>query len=174
MPKVETFRNRIAEIRTVTAAELRANPLNWRRHPQRQADALRGVLSEVGIAAPLIAYHSPQADNALTLIDGHMRLTTGGSWPCAILDVDDAEARLLLATFDPISALAETDASALDALLRDVQTGDAAVMAMLAQMATDVGITPPDFAPVSADEQPRLDQKAPVTCPHCGAEFVPK
>lgn len=32
----------------------------------------------------------------------------------------------------------------------------------------------PDFAPVGADEQPRLDQKAPVTCPHCGEEFIPK
>ena len=36
------------------------------------------------------------------------------------------------------------------------------------------GLTPPDFAPVDVSEQPRLDQKAPVTCPHCGAEFVPK
>ena len=34
--------------------------------------------------------------------------------------------------------------------------------------------TVPDFAPVGADEQPRLDQKAPVTCPHCGEEFIPK
>jgi hypothetical protein len=32
----------------------------------------------------------------------------------------------------------------------------------------------PDFQPVGANEQPRLDQKAPVTCPHCGEEFIPK
>ena len=31
----------------------------------------------------------------------------------------------------------------------------------------------PNFEPVGADEQPRLDQKAPVTCPHCGEEFIP-
>ena len=31
----------------------------------------------------------------------------------------------------------------------------------------------PDFQPVGEDEQPRLDQKAPITCPHCGMEFVP-
>jgi ParB family chromosome partitioning protein len=29
----------------------------------------------------------------------------------------------------------------------------------------------PGFAPVGADEQGRLDQKAPVTCPKCGHEF---
>lgn len=34
-------------------------------------------------------------------------------------------------------------------------------------------IQSPDFSPVGADEQPRLDQLEPkmVTCPHCGTEF---
>jgi hypothetical protein len=32
----------------------------------------------------------------------------------------------------------------------------------------------PDFQPVGEDEQGRLDQKSPVTCPKCGHEFVPK
>ena len=32
----------------------------------------------------------------------------------------------------------------------------------------------PDFEPVDESTQPRLDQKAPVTCPHCGMEFVPE
>lgn len=31
----------------------------------------------------------------------------------------------------------------------------------------------PDFQPVDESTQPRLDQKAPITCPHCGMEFVP-
>ena len=31
----------------------------------------------------------------------------------------------------------------------------------------------PDFQPVSEDEQPRLDQKVPIACPHCGEEFIP-
>jgi hypothetical protein len=30
-----------------------------------------------------------------------------------------------------------------------------------------------DFGPVSADDQGRLDEKNPVTCPECGHEFVP-
>ena len=33
---------------------------------------------------------------------------------------------------------------------------------------------PPNFEPVDESEQPRLDQKSPITCPHCGEEFVPK
>jgi hypothetical protein len=31
----------------------------------------------------------------------------------------------------------------------------------------------PDFEPVSADDQGRLDKKNPVTCPECGHEFIP-
>jgi hypothetical protein len=30
-----------------------------------------------------------------------------------------------------------------------------------------------DFDPVGEDEQPRLDQKKPIECPHCGEEFTP-
>ena len=31
----------------------------------------------------------------------------------------------------------------------------------------------PDFLPIDEDEQPRLDEKSPIRCPHCGVEFVP-
>ena len=49
----KTFRDRIVELRRVPARELIANPRNWRRHPARQAAALRGVLEEVGYADAL-------------------------------------------------------------------------------------------------------------------------
>ena len=32
----------------------------------------------------------------------------------------------------------------------------------------------PDFQPATENEQGRLDQKKPITCPECGAEFTPK
>lgn len=32
----------------------------------------------------------------------------------------------------------------------------------------------PDFQPVGIDEQGRLDQKSPITCPHCGETFIPR
>ena len=34
-------------------------------------------------------------------------------------------------------------------------------------------LTGPDFDPVGAEDQSRLDEKKPITCPECGAEFVP-
>ena len=43
-----------SRLRRVPARELIANPRNWRRHPARQAAALRGVLEEVGYADALV------------------------------------------------------------------------------------------------------------------------
>lgn len=38
----------------------------------------------------------------------------------------------------------------------------------------DLGMIVPNFGAVGIDEQGRLDQKSPITCPHCGMEFIPK
>jgi DNA modification methylase len=57
-----------------------------------------------------------------------------------ILDVDEAESDKLLATFDPIAAMAESDAHALDALLRNVDTGSEALSKMLAELAEGAGL----------------------------------
>ena len=134
------IRNRIIEQRLVTPDEVAPNPRNWRMHPQAQRDALRGILGQVGIAAPVIAYYSARAGNRLMLIDGHERMTIGVPFPCAILDVDDAEADTLLATFDPITAMATANNEALDALLRDVTTDSPALTQMLADLAEEAGL----------------------------------
>jgi hypothetical protein len=41
-------RDRVKELRRVRAGDLIPNERNWRTHPDRQKDALRGVLAEVG------------------------------------------------------------------------------------------------------------------------------
>ena len=109
---------------------------NPRRHPQAQRDALRGVLEQVGVAGALTAYHSQRNGGKLTLIDGHLRKQDHDlDWPTLILDVDDAEADLLLATHDPLAALAEYDKPKLQALLQEVRAKSPAVVAMLKDLA---------------------------------------
>ena len=134
--KPTDYRNRIKALEYVDAADLTAHPGNWREHPQAQAEAMRGVLAEVGIAGALLAYRSERQGGALVVIDGHLRKDAAPqAWPVLILDVDDAEADYLLSTIDPLSAMATADAGALDALLSSVQSGEAAVQAMLAELA---------------------------------------
>jgi len=89
------------------------------------------------------------------LIDGHMRAETTHDQeiPVLILDVDEAESDKLLATFDPIAAMAESDAHALDALLRNVDTGSEALSKMLAELAEGAGLYLDDKE-VTEDEVP--------------------
>jgi hypothetical protein len=57
------IKDRIVELRRVRAADLLANPKNWRRHPPEQRSALEGLLSEIGYADALIARQTPGAWN---------------------------------------------------------------------------------------------------------------
>lgn len=127
------FRDRVIELRRVKAAELLPSPKNWRRHPEAQRAALRGILSEVGYAGALLARETPEG---LQLIDGHLRAETTPTQrvPVLVLDVTEAEADKLLATIDPLSAMAETDEEALAALLGHVTSDDDGLRAMFSDM----------------------------------------
>lgn len=128
------IKDRIRELRRVRAGDLLPNPRNWRTHPRAQQDALRGILSEIGYVDALLARDTP---GGLMLIDGHLRaeITPDSEVPVLVLDVTEAEATTILATLDPLAAMAGTDNTALDAILRDVQTGSDAVQQMLAELA---------------------------------------
>lgn len=116
------IRDRIIGLKRVPASELLDNAGNWRKHPKAQRDALRGVLQQVGIADALIAYVSERNGGSLTLIDGHLRKADYAiDWPVLVLDVTDEEADLLLASLDPLAAMAQADAERLEALLKSVQ-----------------------------------------------------
>lgn len=134
------IRDRIKELRRVPARELRPNPKNWRTHPKEQQDALRGVLAEIGFADALLA--RVDADGGLILIDGHLRAETAADElvPVLILDVDEAEAAKILATLDPLGAMAEADGGKLKDLLDEIETGSAAVQAMLDDLGKEHGL----------------------------------
>ena len=128
------IRDRIKEFRRVPARQLRPHPKNWRRHPQAQHDALRGVLAEIGYAGALLARELP--DGSLQLIDGHLRaeVTPEQEVPVLILDLDEQEAAKLLALHDPLAELAEADKDVLADLLAEVETDSEAVQKLLDEM----------------------------------------
>lgn len=149
------IRDRIKELRRVKASELVPNPKNWRTHPKTQQEALRGLLAEVGYADALLARELP--DGGLMLIDGHLRAETTPDQllPVLILDVDQAEADKILATLDPLAAMADASAERLDALLRQIDTGSEPLQQMLANLADEHGLAftadEGDDAPLSAE-----------------------
>jgi hypothetical protein len=150
------IRDRIKELRRVPASELIPNPKNWRVHPTAQQDALRGVLAEVGYADALIARETPEG---LMLVDGHLRAETtpDADVPVLVLDIDEAEADLMLATLDPLAAMARADTDTLLTLLESIEVENPAITAMLEALAA--GETEPLALP---GETPSLDDLADV------------
>ena len=118
------IRDRVRELRRVTAKELRPNPRNWRTHPKAQQEVLRGLLAEVGYADALLARELE--DGTLELIDGHLRaeVTPDMQVPVLVLDVNEEEAGKILATLDPLAAMATTDGAKLEELLRSISTSN--------------------------------------------------
>ena len=125
------IRDRIKELRRVPANQLKPHPKNWRRHGEHQRNALQGILAEVGYADALLARELD--DGSLELIDGHLRAETTPNQqvPVLILDVNQEEAAKILATHDPLGALAETEHEKLDRLLEEIQTDNDALQTLL-------------------------------------------
>lgn len=138
------WRNRIIGYAKVPASQLLANPKNFRIHPKFQQDALAAVLQEVGWVQDVIV-------NQRTgfVVDGHARINLVLSRnpeenvPVGYVDLTDAEEALILATLDPLAALAVTDGAQLEALLREVSTDSDTLQTMLSDLAERSGVIPP-------------------------------
>jgi hypothetical protein len=153
-----SWANRLLSTGVVDPATLTPHPQNFRTHPPAQRQALAAVLRDVGWVQQVIV-------NQRTghLLDGHLRVALAverhePSLPVGYVDLSEDEERLVLATLDPIAALAEADAAQLAALLQDVQSGDVAIQQLLADLATSAGVMPPDAQAPLVDVEPQLDR----------------
>lgn len=138
------IRNRIVERGEKPASQFQANPKNWRQHPKVQRETLAAILGEVGWVQSVI--ENKRTGN---LIDGHERIwqalqDNDAVVPYVAVDLSPEEEALILATFDPISAMAVTDKAMLEDVMRDIETTNATLTQMLANMAENEGIIPRD------------------------------
>lgn len=154
------IRDRVVELRRVSGRELLANPKNYRKHGDAQRKALAGILERVGIAGAVLARETPAG---LELIDGHLRAEDNpdAQWPVLILDVTEAEADLILATHDPLAAMAETDSDLLRGLIEGLDDGAALLAkaaqsesALLKMLQAGEGLTDPDDVPEAEPGEP--------------------
>ena len=148
------LRDRVKELRRVKASELLSHPKNWRRHPQAQRDALRTMLDRVGYVDAVIARETP---GGLMLIDGHLRtgLTPDAEIPVLVVDLDESEADEVLATLDPLAAMAEPDTERLRALVDGLAAkANEAMTDLLDRMH---GLSKPDLS----DEEPLTEEPEP-------------
>jgi hypothetical protein len=148
-------------------------PWNPKTHPEIQHKRMGAVLDEFGIGDTLKAFYAD--DGRLTLFDGHLRqsLDDDQVWPVDITDYSEDEARRLVLYYDPMAALAERHEERWQDIAASFEERNEALAGWLDEMRDPIGEMP-DFFPVDESEQPRLDQKAPITCPLCDGEFIPE
>ena len=146
--------NRIVRSGTASAAALAANEANWRSHGAAQQAALAAVLEHIGWVQQIVVNLRSsvawgERRGVETLVDGHLRaelaLRQGPETelPVTYVDLDPDEERLILASLDPIAAMAHADRDQLVALLASVHSDDDAVRALIEDIARQEHIALP-------------------------------
>ncbi len=152
--------DRILELVRVRAGDLVDNESNWRRHPARQREALRGLLSEVGYADALLARREGER---LVLVDGHLRKSLDPEQvvPVLVLDLTEEEADKLLLALDPLASLARPDPESLARLLARVSTQSDGLADLIEGLAREARaglsrlLTDPEQIPEEAEPRTR-------------------
>lgn len=163
------LRVRNSGLRRVRVADLADAPWNHRTHPQAQQEALDGAIDELGFYGFPDVFES--VGGTLMLIDGHLRKErliarygADAEIEVNVTDFDEAEAKKVNLTKDPLAAMAGANRERLDALLRECETGSDPLAKMLRELAKDAGCDWAKQGEVVEDEVPEPPAN-PVTKP---------
>jgi DNA modification methylase len=151
------WRSRITGSGTLKVAEAKPHALNFRLHPTGQSQALAASLDSVGWVQQVVV-------NTTTgnLLDGHLRVELArergeAELPCLYVELSADEERLVLASLDPIAAMAGADREKLQELLSSIQSKDEQVRGLLEQIARQERVELPAMPGlVDPDEVPEV------------------
>jgi hypothetical protein len=161
-------RNRIKRHVRVRAGDLVPHELNPRLHPEAQRATLAALYAEIGFARSLLAYELP--DGRLKLIDGHLRaeMSPDMEVDVEVLDVNDAEARTLLLSIDPLAQLADYDQDVLDRLRHVADTTSDALANLWESLGQARAASDADLA--AARERPKVIPEQYLVLVECADE----
>ena len=165
------------KIDTTPISTLTMDPANVRKHSERNLESIRASLNRFGQQKPIVV----NGEGVVLAGNGTLAAAKSLGWKeiqVVRTDLNGADAIAYAIADNRTAELAEWDTDALAETLAGLQndedfdhlvTGftDAEIKALVDATA---GM---NFEPATIDDQGRLDQKSPVTCPHCGEEFVP-
>jgi ParB-like chromosome segregation protein Spo0J len=177
--KQNTWRLRITGYGTENPQTLIPNSLNCRIHPKHQQDALSGVLDDVGLVQNIIVNKRTGEDwpegerNVQIVIDGHLRIALAiehgeSEIPVTYVDLSQKEESLILATIDPLSALAIVDHDKLGDLLQLVSTDNTSILEMLSDLSGVPDIKSDNMVVVTGNP---VDNTEYIVCPKCGHKW---
>ena len=152
------------KVETVKISTLTLDPENARKHSQRNIDAIAGSLSTFGQRRPLVVW-----DGIVIAGNGTLEAAKSIGWDTIEItrvppDWTHEQARAYALADNRTAELAEWDSEILANQLIELDA--------VGYEIGDWGFEPltpptdPDFSPTDED-QPRLDQRDPITCPNC-------
>ena len=154
------WRSRITGSGTLKVAEAKPHELNFRLHPAAQSQALAASLDNVGWVQQVVVntHHRPPDRRPPARRAG--RAARQAELPCVYVELSEDEERLILASLDPIAAMASADREKLQELLASIQSEDEAVRGLLESIARQErielpaagGLVDPDEVPEPPDE----------------------
>jgi ParB-like chromosome segregation protein Spo0J len=150
--------------------------IEYARNPRKNdhaVDRVAAAIREFGFRVPVVA----KSDG--TVVDGHLRLKAAKKLgltevPVVLADdMTDLQIKAFRLSVNKMAELAEWDDELLALELGELHAADFD-MALLGFDASELSIKMgmgADFQPGTEEDQSRLDEKSPITCPACGHEF---
>ena len=122
------IRNRVVDMVELPIGQIIDHPDNFRRHSPAQRNVMHELMNSVGLAGAVLVRKVSDDPKQYQLIDGHMRKEVLGEHeattvPAIVLDVDEREAKLILATYDKVGSLADVDDKDVASLLSESLEG---------------------------------------------------
>jgi len=140
------------------AGDLVANPKNWREHPKAQQAGMEAVLDEVGWVQDVIVNRRTGR-----LVDGHLRVELARAQgedtpvPVKYVELSEDEERVILATLDPLGAMAVTDVGTLAEVVQSIDgLAVGQLQNLIEGIAQDAGIRPDGNR--AEDPGPQIDK----------------
>lgn len=160
--------------------DLKPDQTNRRSHNPRNLGMLVDALQKVGASRSIVV----DEDGVILAGNGVVEAASeAGLTKLQIVEADgetivavqrkgltDAQKRDLAIYDNRTAELAEWNIEQLGA---DLKNGEDLSVFFYDDELKRIGVIVPEFGPASEAEQGRLDQKAPLKCPHCGHEWTP-
>lgn len=136
-PASRELRNRIVRQENVAPGKLRANAKNWRTHSDEQKAIMRAMLQRVGWVAPVMVN-----EKTGNIVDGHLRVQIAiedglPAIPVDFVDLTPGEEDQVLASYDPLAALAGVDPELQAELLLSISNAQDELGDFLEQQAAE-------------------------------------
>ncbi len=172
--KADFFETRIVKFEYVDADTLTPYPLNPRRHPKKQREAVKAMLDEFGWLAPLTV----NINNGY-IFDGEERAwqatQQNGKVPVIFVDISEDEHARAIQYFDETGAMAIYDVERLRQLREQTGPETDERFKALAEYVRAQALEDKKYNEIP-EEWPEYDESVEgeveyLTCPHCGEQF---